>query len=78
MESTPVNILNDLAIPQWVLTFFAFYGLGILLVVWGAVMDLLDTDELTPPKELGGLLSNCGRFSWRADAYGRRYYANHR
>lgn len=52
MESTPVNILNDLAIPQWVLTFFAFYGLGILLVVWGAVMDLLDTDELTPPKEL--------------------------
>lgn len=52
MESTPVSILNDLAIPQWVLTFFAFYGLGSLLVVWGAVVDLLDNGELTPPKEL--------------------------
>jgi len=47
-----VSILNDLAIPQWVLTFFAFYGLGSLLVVWGAVVDLLDNGELTPPKEL--------------------------
>lgn len=47
-----MNILNDLAIPQWVLTFFAFYGLGTLLVVWGAVVDLLDNGELTPPKEL--------------------------
>ena len=47
-----MSILNDLAIPQWVLTFFAFYGLGSLLVVWGTVADLLDTDELTPPKEL--------------------------
>lgn len=47
-----MNILNDLAIPQWALTFFVFYGLGILLVVWGTVADLLDTDELTPPKEL--------------------------
>lgn len=48
-----MSILNDLAIPQWVLTFFAFYGLGSLLVVWGAVVDLLDNGELTPPKELG-------------------------
>lgn len=47
-----MNTLNDLAIPQWVLTFFVFYGLGVLLVVWGAVVDLLDTDKLTPPKEL--------------------------
>ena len=47
-----MSILNDLAIPQWVLTFFAFYGLGSLLVVWGAVVDLLDNGELTPPKEL--------------------------
>lgn len=47
-----MSILNDLAIPQWVLTFFVFYGLGSLLVVWGTVVDLLDTDELTPPKEL--------------------------
>lgn len=47
-----MNILNDLAIPQWALTFFVFYGLGVLLVVWGTVVDLLDTDELTPPKEL--------------------------
>lgn len=49
VESTPANIPNDLAIPQWVLTFFVFYGLGVLLVVWGTVVDLLDTDELTPP-----------------------------
>lgn len=47
-----MNILNDLAIPQWVLTFFVFYGLGSLLVVWGTVVDLLDNGELTPPKEL--------------------------
>lgn len=47
-----MNILNDLAIPQWVLTFFVFYGLGTLLVVWGTVVDLLDNGELTPPKEL--------------------------
>lgn len=47
-----MNISNDLAIPLWALTFFVFYGLGILLVVWGTVADLLDTDELTPPKEL--------------------------
>ena len=47
-----MNIPNDLAIPLWVLTFFVFYGVGILLVVWGTVVDLLDTDELTPPKEL--------------------------
>lgn len=47
-----MNTLNDLAIPQWVLTFFVFYGLGVLLVFWGAVVDLLDTDKLTPPKEL--------------------------
>lgn len=26
--------------------------MGVLLVVWGAVVDLLDTDKLTPPKEL--------------------------
>lgn len=47
-----MNIPNDLPIPLWVLTFFVFYGLGILLVVWGAVVDLLDNGELTPPKEL--------------------------
>lgn len=47
-----MNIQNDLAIPLWVLTFFVFYGLGMLLVVWGTVVDLLDNDELTPPKEL--------------------------
>lgn len=45
-----MNILNDLAIPQWVLTFFVFYGLGSLLVVWGTVVDLLDNGELTPLK----------------------------